>query len=142
MKKLVVFAVVLAAVVLSAINPFPAHLTVWNKTEDFVYIRLSYHDVQKYFFTVSPEGNTDTYQLSLYEVTRKLYDMQTIACGEVAEGTLDANKNIKLVFTECDQMYSWWKPQYWGEPGMEKPNFYEWKEFDFYYQLFQYEVEE
>jgi len=138
MKKLIVFSILLAAILLSAVNPFPAKLTVWNKTDNTVFIRLSYHNVQKYFLTVTDVGNTETYQLSVFEVVRKLYDSETTACGVTAVGTLDMNQNVKLNFTECIRMNQWWKPLYWGEPGMEKPNF-SW-EFERFWQLFQYEI--
>ena len=126
MKKLIIFSILLAAIVLSAVNPWPAQLKVWNWTGDNIYFRLSYRGEQKYFLTATPQGNTDTYRFSLFEVARKKYSSEVTACGVTTTGgSINLNNNLKLTFTDCAMMRQWWRPLYWGEPGMEKPNFYQ-----------------
>ena len=126
MKKLIIFSILLAAIVLSAVNPWPAQLKVWNWTGDNIYFRLSYRGEQKYFLTATPQGNTDTYRFSLFEVARKKYSSEVTACGVTTTGgSMNLNNNLKLTFTDCAMMRQWWRPLYWGEPGMEKPNFYQ-----------------
>ena len=125
MKKIVIFSILLAAIVLSAVNPWPAQLKVWNWTGDNIYFRLSYRGEQKYFLTATPQGNTDTYRFSLFEVARKKYKSEVSACGVTTTGSIDLNNNLKLTFTDCAMMRQFWRPLYWGEPGMEKPNFYQ-----------------
>jgi hypothetical protein len=139
MKKIIVLTILLAALVLSAINPWPSQLRVWNWTGDNVYFRLSYRGEQKYFLTATHQGNTDTYKYSLFEVARKKYTAEVTACTVTATGTMDLNTNLKLTFTDCDMMrqfygglhmgatgFHFYRPgAFWGEPGMEKPNFYQ-----------------
>jgi len=126
LKKLIIFSILLAAIVLSAVNPWPAQLKVWNWTGDNIYFRLSYRGEQKYFLTATPQGNTDTYRFSLFEVARKKYSSEVTACGVTTTGgSMNLNNNLKLTFTDCAMMRQWWRPLYWGEPGMEKPNFYQ-----------------
>jgi hypothetical protein len=126
LKKLIIFSILLAAIVLSAVNPWPAQLKVWNWTGDNIYFRLSYRGEQKYFLTATPQGNTDTYRFSLFEVARKKYSSEVTACGVTTTGgSINLNNNLKLTFTDCAMMRQWWRPLYWGEPGMEKPNFYQ-----------------
>lgn len=146
MKKIVVLTILLAALVLSAVNPWPAQLRVWNYTGDNVYFRLSYRGVQQYFLTATVAGNTDTRYYSLFEVSRKKYNAEVTACSVTASGTVDLNTNLKLTFVDCDMMrqvagsfyntpddwnnywvtgYPYRPGAFWGEPGMEKPNFYQ-----------------
>ncbi|MEN6298454.1 MAG: hypothetical protein ABFD51_00880 [Anaerolineaceae bacterium] len=124
-KRLVIFVVLLAAMLLSATSAWPATLTVWNYTGDNVYIKLSKYGVMKYFLTATVEGNTDDRNLSRFDIERKTYSAEVTACGTTTTwGALDMRQNLRLTFTPCDSMKQWWTPKYWGEPSQEKPNFY------------------
>lgn len=125
MRKVWLFTILLFALLLSAANPWPSLLRVWNRTGDNVYIRLSQYGTPQYFLTATVKGNTSTYNLSIFEVARKKYTSEVTACGVTAKGTMDMNHNLKLTFTECNMMRQYWRPLYFGEPGMEKPNFYQ-----------------
>ena len=138
MKKTILFGVLLLALLLSAANPWNAKLTVLNYTEDNVFIQLLYRSQPQYFLTATVQGNTTEYHKSLFDVSRKKYDTKVTACGVTVEGTMDLNSNLKLVFTECLKMIQYLHPQYWAEPGFEKPNFYH--QFEWVNWKFQYEV--
>jgi hypothetical protein len=124
-KRLVVFAVVLAALLLSAVNPWPAILSVGNYTGANVYFTLKYHGVQEYFLTATPEGNSESWRISKFDIVRKTYSAKVTACDTTTTwGTMRLTRNLWLNFTPCDAMKQWWTPKYWGEPSMEKPNFF------------------
>ncbi|GAB4479830.1 MAG: hypothetical protein Kow0088_21090 [Anaerolineales bacterium] len=129
-KRLIIFGVLLAALLLSAVSPWPATLTVVNKTGDSIYFTLMYRGEQKYILTATVAGNSDTYNVSKFDITRHLYSASVTACSTTYSGTLDMRKNVFLKFVSCDSMRRM-KPQFWGEPRFEKPNFYQgFTEFD------------
>ncbi|NMC11855.1 MAG: hypothetical protein GYA34_03125 [Chloroflexi bacterium] len=124
-KRVVIFVVLLAAMLLSATSAWPATLTINNWTGDNVYIKLEKYGVMKYFFTATVEGNTGDRNVSRFDVERKSYTATVTACGTTTTwGRMDLNRNLRLSFTDCDSMKQWWAPKYWGEPSQEKPNFY------------------
>jgi hypothetical protein len=122
-KRLVLFVILIAAFVLSAINPWPSVLTIYNWTGDNIYLRLKYCGEQKYFLTAHGDSCD---QPVTFDLARKKYSAEVTACGvTTTSAKLDMNHNLKLTFTDCDSMRQWWTPKYWGEPSMEKPNFYQ-----------------
>lgn len=127
-KRLVIFGVLLAALLLSAVSPWPAVLTVWNFTGDNIYITLKWRGVQKYFLTATPEGNSPLYYKSIFDIERRSnYSATVSACGGMTTwGRMNMMTNVRLTFTACEQMRQFWTPKYWGEPTMEKPNFWTW----------------
>lgn len=125
MKGKVIFVVLLAAMVLSAVSAWPSTLTVYNYTGDNVYIKLSKYGVMKYFLTATVEGNTTDRYVSRFDIERKTYSAVVTACETTTtSGAVDLRTNLRLVFTDCDAMKQWWAPKYWGEPSQEKVNFY------------------
>jgi hypothetical protein len=124
-KRVVIFVVLVAAMVLSAVSAWPATLSVYNGTGDNVYIKLSKYGVMKYFLTATVEGNSADRYWSIFDITRKTYSAVVTACDTTTtSGAMDLRTNLRLVFTGCDSMKQWWTPKYWGEPSMEKVNFY------------------
>ena len=124
-KRLIIFGVLLAAMLLSAVSPWPATLRVWNFTGDNIYFTLKYRGVQKYFLTATPEGNSPLYYLSVFDLERRQYTAQVTACGTTTTwGKMNMVNNLRLTFTGCESMKQFWTPKYWGEPTMEKPNFW------------------
>ncbi|MCS6908718.1 MAG: hypothetical protein RML93_12670 [Anaerolineales bacterium] len=129
-KRLIILGVLLAALLLSAADPWPAKLTVWNYTGDNIYFTLKYRGEQKYFLTATPKGNTDDYRKSVFEVTRRKYSATVTACGTTTtSATLDLRKNVMLNFVSCTAMRRL-ADKFWGEPRMEKPNFFQGFVFD------------
>jgi len=123
-KRLIIFGVLLAALLLSAVSPWPAVLTVVNYTGDNIYITLKFRGEQKYFLTATPKGNSETYYVSRFDIVRRRYSATVTACGTTGKGGMNFVSNVRLVFTGCEAMKQWWTPKYWGEPTMEKPNFW------------------
>jgi len=124
-KRLVIFGVLLAALLLSAVSPWPSVLTVNNWTGDNIYLTLKYRGEQKYFLTATHVGNSDFYNVSIFDIVRRTYSAQVTACETTTVwGRMNLNANLRLSFTPCESMKQWWTPKYWGEPGMEKPNFW------------------
>ena len=127
-KRLIIFGVLLAALLLSAVSPWPATLQVLNYTGDNVYITLKFRGVQKYFLTATSDGNAgpDYYHLSVFDITRLKYSATVTACQTTVSGTMDLKTNLHLNFTSCDAMRQWWTPKYLKiDRGFEKPNFYD-----------------
>ena len=126
MNKRLIILVLLAAFLLSAVSPWPAILTVYNGTGDNIYFRLKYRGEQKYFLTATPEGNSADYHISRFDIVRRTYTGNEVtACATTTPwARLVLTTNLWLNFTPCESMRQWWTPKYWGEPGMEKPNFY------------------
>jgi hypothetical protein len=148
-KRLVIFVVLLAAMLLSAVGPWPATLTVLNNTDDSVYIKLSQSGVMKYFLTATTDGNTDTTSKSVFDIERGTYTAVVTQCQTTTTwGKMNIKTNLRLNFTSCESQkqagmlvykHRWWKsaygwdyneilhyfaPRYWGEPTMEKPIFF------------------
>ena len=104
-KRLIIFGVLLAALLLSAASPWPAVLDVWNYTGDNIYITLKYRGEQKYFLTATPKGNSDTYNVSRFELVRRVYSAKITACATTTSwGRLRMASNLRLVFPDCLQM--------------------------------------
>ena len=126
MNKRLVILVLLAAFVLSAVAPWPAVLTVVNYTGENIYFTLKYRGEQKYFLTATPEGNSSSYYVSRFDIVRRTYTGNKVtACATTTTwARFNMNVNLRLVWTACESMKQYWTPKYWGEPGMEKPNFF------------------
>ena len=138
-KRLIIFGVLLAALLLSAVSPWPATLRVWNFTGDNIYITLKFNGQQVYFLTATPDGNSPFQYLSVFDITRRNnYAAQVTACGTTTTwGKLNMITNLRLTFTGCESMRQFWTPKYWGEPTMEKPNFWNWADWGktYYYDV-------
>ena len=101
-KRLIIFGVLLAALLLSAVSPWPAKLTVINGTGDNIYITLKYRGEQKYFLTATPKGNSPDYQVSVFELVRRVYSAKVTACATTTEwGRLRMASQVRLVFPNC-----------------------------------------
>jgi hypothetical protein len=109
---------VLVALVLSAADPFPAILTIRNRSGEDVFVQLT-GDEGNYFFTV-PSGDT-----TAFEVERDVYDASVTACGETVNGTIDLETNVRLAFPDCYKQYRLLERSLtaaFGEPKVEKVN--------------------
>ena len=115
MKKMAIglLALLVLVVILMAANPFPATLTVINKTDQNVIISMEF----PYSFLVAAPGTT-----SKFTIERDVYDGLVTACGKTKSGTMNLNHNLKLNFTPCADWGNTSAPKYPGEPTMEKPN--------------------
>ena len=115
MKKaaLVLIALLVLVVILMAANPFPATLTVINKSDQNVIISMSY---PYSFLVVGPESTKK------FTIERDVYDALVTACGKSKTGTMNLEHNLKLNFTPCASWGNTSAPKYLGEPTMEKPN--------------------
>ena len=126
MHRKLIPIVLLVAFLLSAANPWPAVLTVINYTGDNIYFRLKYRGEQKYFLTATSDGNSSSYHVSVFDIIRRTYTGNEVTACDVTTtwARFDLNTNLRLVFTACEAMKQTFTPKYWGEPGMEKPNFW------------------
>ncbi len=115
MKKnaLVILVLALLIAVLIAANPFPATLTVKNKTDGNVIISLTY----PYSYLVVKPGTT-----GVFTIKRDVYPSTVTACGETVTGTMNLEHNLKLNFTPCAGWGDSGAPRFKGEPTQEKPN--------------------
>ncbi len=115
MKKglLVLVVLLIMVVILVAANPFPATLTVKNKSDQNVIISMEF----PYSFLVVGPNST-----AKFTIEREVYNAQVTACGKTKSGTVDMNHNLKLTFTPCAAWGNKSAPRFPGEPSMEKPN--------------------
>lgn len=116
-KKLMILAFLLVALVLSAANPFPAILTIRNRSGGTVFMQLTGDD--NYFFTV-PSGRT-----MQFEVTRDIYSSTVTACDTTVSGVIDLNTNVRLSFPNCYKQFRLLEQgltEAFGEPKVEKVN--------------------
>ena len=109
----VLLALLVVVVLIVAANPFPATLTVKNKSDHNVIISMEY---PYSFLVVGPKTNKK------FTIERALYSGQITACGKSKSGTMDMNHNLKLTFTPCAAWGNSSAPRFLGEPTMEKPN--------------------
>ena len=124
-KRLIIFGVLLAALLLSAASPFPAVLEIWNYTGDNIYITLRYRGEQKYFLTATVQGNTDDYNISRFDIVRRTYSARITACDTTtSSGRLRMASNVRLVFPDCTAQKQVFSPKFWGEPTQEKVTFF------------------
>ena len=122
MKKLILVTMVLVVLgaALIAANPWKARLDIINKTGENVYIRMRY----PYTWLTARYTDGQTTK-TRFTIERDIYqDVEITACGVTAVGTMNLERNLRLTFTSCDQMFHSDKPQYLGEPGFEKPNWF------------------
>lgn len=125
MKYKVLFLVLVAAFLLSAVSPWPAVFTIVNNTSDNVYVVMRYRGESVYFLTATPQGNTADYRVSRFDIARKVYSADVTACNVTTTwGRLDLKTNLRLTFVPCNTMINTDSAKFWGEPGMEKPNFF------------------
>jgi hypothetical protein len=118
MKKLILFSIVLAILVLSlsAANAFQTRFIVLNQTAEDIYFQMAY----PYTNLKVPAG-----EVVEFTINRAMYgDVKVYACGLEVKGTLDLTRNLKLNFTPCEYMFQVDTPKYLGEPSMEKVNFF------------------
>lgn len=115
MKKAIVVltGLLVLAVFIVAANPFPATLTVNNKSDGNVIISMEY----PYSFLVVGPNTTKK-----FTIERAVYNGQVTACGKTKSGTMDMEHNLKLTFTPCAAWGNKNAPKFLGEPTMEKPN--------------------
>ena len=126
MKKftLIILTLLLLMVSLTAANPWKARLTIINQTKEPIYISMEYPYTWlrvPYIEIIDVTKKPRT----VFTIERGVYqDVEIYACGAIAKGTMDLTRNLRLNFTDCDQMLRSDKPQYLGEPSMEKPNWF------------------
>ena len=110
-KRLIIFGVLLAALLLSAVSPWPATLTVGNYTGDNIYFTLKYRGEQKYFLTATPAGNAynkavgSDYHISRFDIVRRVYSATVTACQTTTTwGLFDMRTQVWLNFVPCEYM--------------------------------------
>lgn len=114
MKKSLIFIMLflISSVLLVAAAPHSGQLVrleIKNKTHKPVNMVLINND-NFYYLTVEP------YQTKVFTIERDFYLHTTWACDRETNGTLDAESNIRLVFTPCYYLFS---PNF-GTPTIEK----------------------
>jgi hypothetical protein len=150
MKKvslLVLLAILASTLLMAAIPTTIVRLTIINKSEFDVYMKLEGSGVttQFYYLTV-PSGTRDEPTVKVFTIMSDLYKRTTWQCNGVkSSGTLLVSSNIRLTFTPCGEMVCVGLPgihlwetacgkQYWvvtshrkaGEPTMEKVTYFKW----------------
>ena len=106
MKKvslLILLVIVLSTVLMAAVPTKTVRLTLINKSEDDVYMKLTGSEVTEAFYYLTvPSGDRDTPTVKVFTVLVDLYERETWQCGGLLSGgQLLVNGNLRLVFTPC-----------------------------------------
>jgi hypothetical protein len=106
MKKvslLILLVIVLSTVVMAAVPTKTVRLTVINKSDFDVYIKLEGSEVTEAFYYLTiPAGSQDEPSVKVFTVMADLYSRETWQCNGVrSAGSLAMTGNIRLTFTPC-----------------------------------------
>lgn len=123
MKKvslLILLVIVLSTTLMAAVPTKMVRLTIINKSEYDVYMKLEGSAVTEAFYYLTiPSGTRDEPTVKVFTVMSDLYSRTTWACdGFRTSGQLLMMSNTRLVFTPCGQFLNAYAKQ--GEPTMEK----------------------
>ena len=132
--------ILFSLVMIAAANPWKAQFKVRNQTPEDIYLilypaleeegiiypqlRVDAFDLEESEKTLYDRDELVELQSTRFTIVRDVYKAEVQACGMRAVGTIDLTRNLKLNFTPCEDMASYWKPKYLGEPSMEKPNWF------------------
>jgi hypothetical protein len=108
MKKvslLILLVIVLSTVLMAAVPTKTVRLTIINKSDFDVYMKLEGSAVTEAFYYLTiPAGSTDEPTVKVFTVMSDLYSRETWACDGVrSAGSLAVTGNIRLVFTPCNK---------------------------------------
>lgn len=108
MKKvslLILLVIVLSTVLMAAVPTKTVRLTIINKSDFDVYMKLEGSAVTEAFYYLTiPAGSTDEPVVKVFTVMSDLYSRETWACDGVrSAGSLAVTGNIRLVFTPCNK---------------------------------------
>jgi hypothetical protein len=104
MKKvslLILLVIVLSTVLMAAVPTKMSRLTIINKSEYDVYMKLTGSDVTEAFYYLTiPTGDKDSPTVKIFTVMQDLYDRETWQCdGYLSTGQLFVTGNLRLTFT-------------------------------------------
>lgn len=148
MKKvslLILLVIVLSTVLMAAVPTKTVRLTIINKSDYDVYMKLEGSAVTEAFYYLTiPAGSQDEPTVKVFTVMADLYSRTTWACNGVqSRGSLAMTGNIRLTFTPCGKFLTY-TPRYnvydvetgeflytvykenQGEPTMEKVTRFRW----------------
>ncbi len=122
MKKvslLVLLAIVASALMMAAIPTTMVRLTMINKSEYDVYMKLEGSAVTEAFYYLTvPAGTRDEPTIKVFTVMMDYYTRTTWLCGGLqSKGTLLVDGNTRLTFTPCGERLCGWTAvtkQLWG----------------------------
>ena len=111
MKKvslLILLVIVLSTVLMAAVPTKMARITIINKSDYDVYMKLTGSDVTEAFYYLTiPTGSRDEPTVKIFTVMQDLYDRETWQCnGARSTGSLFVTGNLRLTFTSCGQFYA------------------------------------
>jgi hypothetical protein len=127
MKKvslLILLVIVLSTVLMAAVPVKTVRLTLINKSDFDVYMKLEGSDVTEAFYYLTvPAGTRDEPTVKVFTVMTDLYSRETWVCdGYKSSGQLLVASNTRLVFTPCYEFLNLnvQGKSVAGEPTMEK----------------------
>jgi hypothetical protein len=125
MKKvslLILLVIVLSTVLMAAVPTKMARLTIINKSDGDVYMKLTGSSVTEAFYYLTvPTGSRDEPTVKIFTVMQDVYSRETWACnGFRTTGQLVVSSNLRLTFTPCGIQFNKSLKHINGEPTMEK----------------------
>jgi hypothetical protein len=125
MKKvslLILLVIVLSTVLMAAVPTKMARITIINKSDYDVFMKLTGSSVTDAFYYLTiPTGSRDQPTVKIFTVMQDLYDRETWACnGFRTTGQLFVTSNLRLTFTPCGVFFASSTKHINGEPTMEK----------------------
>lgn len=111
MKKvslLILLVIVLSTVLMAAVPTKVVRLTIINKSDFDVYMKLEGSAVTEAFYYLTiPAGSQDEPVVKVFTVMSDLYSRTTWQCdGVQSSGSLAMTGNIRLTFTPCGKFLS------------------------------------
>jgi len=111
MKKvslLILLVIVLSTVLMAAVPTKTVRLTIINKSDYDVYMKLEGSAVTEAFYYLTiPSGTQDEPTVKVFTVMSDLYSRTTWQCdGVQSSGSLAVTGNIRLVFTPCGKFFN------------------------------------
>jgi hypothetical protein len=108
MKKVSLFillVIVLSTVLMAAVPTKMVRLTMINKSDFDVYMKLEGSAVTEAFYYLTvPAGTRDEPEVKIFTVMSDVYDRETWQCDGIrSAGTLIVDGNIRLTFTPCGE---------------------------------------
>ena len=131
MKKvslLILLVIILSTVLMAAVPVKTVRLTIINKSEYDVFLKLEGSDVTEAFYYLTvPAGTRDEPTVKVFTILTDLYDRETWQCdGYKSSGQLLVASNTRLVFTPCFEFLPTFTQDIYQKVWNPKIKDYEW----------------
>jgi hypothetical protein len=120
--------IILSTVLMAAVPTKMARLTIINKSDYDVFVKLTGSSVtEAFYYLTSPSGSRDQPTVKIFTIMQDLYERETWACnGFRSTGQLFVTGNLRLTFTPCFQKLPTVTQDFYKKVWNPKIKDYEW----------------